>query len=667
MKKYFKFILIFAILACIAAGCAPKPKPAETPKESPPAPKEPQPAPTVEQPAAKPPVPEEGPAPLPEQPAGKTPFEVALYATDTFYRIDYPIEVTVMLRNNSSQTVALDKGINFLRGFVVNDVPKGLSEHGGGDAFEQPIAIPPGGFIGRKIDLAAYFDDFKKPGRYVVYWSDPELGQSEPIEMEITTYAMLMTDFGDIDIRLMPEVAPDAVAQFKRLANEGFYDDSVISGIQADSLVAVSPSDKNLQEYADKYAPLKQEAPTEGTTVGDVVVARQLDIQMLDRGRPEREEFLNSGAPSFFVQLMPGTSSGIKYTIFGKVFRGLEVLYDISHARQARGSQGQTLSRPAEEIRVSRVIIVDEALPAGRNPNIAPPASTPEAELSLSPQAEVFTYGEPINIQLTLKNPYNSSLELPSIGLKNGLKINRLEEKPGEEARRVEVETSPEFPEMFLPVSRGLLGPGAQVGLRLDITDICPAFAEGGKFEITWEAGGARTKPLTISIQKALFANITTSKGAFQAILFPAAAPLAVSRFRQLAAEGFYNDLPFYKVLNTPALALAQSGSKTGDSTGKAANLPDIPLEPAGRPFNVGTIGFSHTRANPDSGNSQYFMVTQIRADGAAALLRHYTIIGEIISARDEKGNPADYRTLLSKLTGEDKVVKIEISEKKTK
>jgi cyclophilin family peptidyl-prolyl cis-trans isomerase len=139
-----------------------------------------------------------------------------------------------------------------------------------------------------------------------------------------------------------------------------------------------------------------------------------------------------------------------------------------------------------------------------------------------------------------------------------------------------------------------------------------------------------------------------------------------VGRFRQLAQEGYYNGLPFYTVMNTPALSLAQSGSKTGDETGKA-DLPDIPLEPSDRQFNAGTIGLSRTGANPDSGNSQYFIVTQLRADGAAALYRRYTIIGEIISARDEKGNPADFRSLLAKLAKDDKVMKIEISERKTR
>jgi len=669
MKKCFTSVLVFAILACFAAGCAPKPKPAETPDESAAA-TVPQPAPpTAEKPAPpESPAPAEGPAPAAERPERKAPFEVALYATDTFYRIDHPMEVTLILKNTSRETIALDKGINFLGGFVINGNAKVLSQKGRDAVFEQPIAIPPSGFIGRRINLAAYFDEFKQPGHYTVYWSDPELGKSDSIEMEVTTYAMVMTDLGDIDICLLPKVAPDAVAQFKRLANDGFYDNSVISGIKANSMVAISPSEKNLEEYAGKYAPLKQETPTEVITMGDVVVARQLDIQMLDKNppQPEREEFLNSGSPSFFVQLVPGTPSGITYTVFGKVFRGLDVLYNISRARQARGSQGLTLARPAEEIRVSRVIIVDEAPPSGGNPNIAPPASAPEAEISVSPQEKAFTYGEPIDLLLTLKNPYDSSLELPSLGLKNGLKINRVEEKPGEEAERVQEALSPDFPEIFLPVSRGLLGPGEQIGLHVDIANICPAFASGGKFEIAWEAGGVKTKTLTIAIQKALFANITTSKGAFQAILFPETAPLAVGRFRQLAQEGYYNDLPVYKVINTPALSLAQSGSKTGDETGKA-NLPDIPLEPSDRLFNVGTIGFSRTGANPDSGNSQYFIVTQLRADGAAALHQRYTIIGEIISARDEKGNPADFRTLLAKLAKDDKVVKIEISEKKTR
>jgi cyclophilin family peptidyl-prolyl cis-trans isomerase len=359
--------------------------------------------------------------------------------------------------------------------------------------------------------------------------------------------------------------------------------------------------------------------------------------------------------------------AGINYTVFGNVFKGQDVLFNISHARPARGSQGQTLAVPAEAIHINRVVIVDGPMQANPAPNIAPKDAVPETELSLAPQQEAFTYGEPIILRLMLKNPYDSSLQLPSMGLAKNLKITRLEENPGGELRRTEEKTNPDFSEMFLPVSRGLLGPGAQVGVRLDITDACPAFADGGTFEISWEAGGIKTKPLTLRIQKSLFANIATTRGVFQAILYPEAAPLAVGRFKQLAEDGFYNGLPFYAVVKTPALSLAQAGSKSGDSTGKATNLPDIPLEQSDRPFDIGTIGFSHTRTNADSGSSQFFIITQIGADGSASLFRRYTVIGKIISARDEKGDPADYRALLSKLTAEDKVLKIEISAKKTK
>lgn len=655
------------IFACLAVGCGGGPAPAAPPAG---VPAHPETAP--EQPAAgkEPSAPKETASPETTPPKPPERFEVALYASETICRMDYPIEVTVVLRNISKDAVQFDRGINFPRGFRINEVPKGARERGQDSAYEQPLAIPPGGFVGFRCDLGEYFQDFASPGHYSVAWSDPDIGQARPVEIEVTEYALVVTDFGDFDMRLMPPVAPDAVEQFKRLVNQGFYDGALVSGIQAEKMAAFSPSENSLKEFAGRYPALKRETNTEIIGPGDVVVARQLDIPMLNRGLPERPEFLDSGTPSFFVQLMPAEPTGIKYTVFGRVFRGLDVLYSISRARAARNSQGQPLSFPAQPIRISRIIMVDKPSQVPRRINPAPTDAVPEAELALVPPADAFTYGEPINLQLSLRNPYDdTSLALPFTGLKKGLRVVRIEQEgTGENAKEnpAPVELNPDFLDMLLPVSGGLLAPGAQAGIRLDITDICQAFQQGGKFEITWEVGGIKTKPIVIQIQKSLFANITTSKGALQVLLFPQAAPLAVERFRLLAEQGFYENLPFCYVLNAPALALVQSGGKTGDPMGKAPGLPDMPLEPSNRPFKTGTVAFAHTAANPDTGSSQYFIVTNIRPDGAASLFRKYTIIGEVISAWDTQGKPLDYLALLSKLKTEDKIIKIEISEKKT-
>ena len=687
--KYIPLILIIAIIGYLSVGCKGGPAAAA---ESPPEDEGTAPATEQEATADKARIPPAEPVPAhaqadepvdvaaetsPEQPAEHPPLpektsllDVAIYPGDAIFRIDYPIEIRLVLRNKSPEPVVLERNINFLRGFEINDTPLGRAKYDREEEKSgQPIIIPPDGFTGVRVDLGKHFPSLRKPGNYKIRWSDPNLGSSQPLDIVVTDYVLLITDYGDIAFTLMPKVAPKTVAQFKRLVGQGFYEGSTIRGVKAYRMVVVNPPGENMAAFSDQIVPLEQETSTETITTGDVVVARQLDVERLSRGLPEREEFLNAGTPAFFVQLMPGASSrNMKYTVFGRVFRGLDVLNVISRARQARGSQGQKLFTPANEIKIKRAVLVEEDTPAVRRHAEAPEGARPRATLTISPPSEQITYGEPLNLRLTLNNPYDEPLHIPGeIGIKKGIKIFKLEPPPSGENKetvRRQVDINGDFPETLLPLSGGNLGPGGITGVNLDVTDLCPAFAEGGKFEIVWEGYGIETEPLTIKIQKSLFAKIITEKGTLEVILFEEAAPGAVARFAQLAREGFYDGLAFHRVINTPSLSLVQSGSPTGDETGKAEGEP-IPLEPSNRRFRVGTVGLARTPANPDSGSSQYFIITKIRADGAAALFRRYTQIGQVKAARDAGGKPTDFRIILGKIARGDKVIRVEISEKK--
>jgi cyclophilin family peptidyl-prolyl cis-trans isomerase len=652
--KYIPLILTIAIVGYLSVGCKGGPTAAEFPPEGT--------APAIEQEttADKAHIPPAEPVPAharpdepidvaaetsPEQPAEHPPrpeetslLDAAIYPGDAVFRIDYPIEIRLVLRNKSPEPVVLERNINFLRGFEINDTRLGRAKYDREEEkSEQPIIIPPDGFIGVRVDLGRHFPSLRKPGNYKIRWSDPNLGSSQPLDIVVTDYVLLTTDYGDIAFAL-------------------------------NRMVVVNPPGENIAAFSDQFAPLELETSTGTITTGDVVVARQLDVERLSRGLPEREEFLNAGTPAFFVQLMPGApSQNMKYTVFGRVFRGLDALNVISRARQARGSQGQKLFTPANEIKIKRAVLVEEDTPLVGHHAEAPEGARPQATLTISPPSEQITYGEPLNLRLTLSNPYDEPLHIPGeLGIKKGIKIFKLEHPSGEDKETVrrQVNISEDFPETLLPLSGGNLGPGGITGVNLDVTDLCPAFAEGGEFEIAWEDYGIETEPLTIKIQKSLFARIITEKGTLEVILFEEAAPGAVARFAQLGREGFYDGLTFHRVIDTPSLSLVQSGSPTGDETGKAEGGP-IPLEPGNRRFRVGTVGLARTPVNPDSGSSQYFIITKIRADGAAALFRRYTQIGQVKAARDAGGKPADFRAILGKIAGSDKVIRVEISEKK--
>ena len=104
-------------------------------------------------------------------------------------------------------------------------------------------------------------------------------------------------------------------------------------------------------------------------------------------------------------------------------------------------------------------------------------------------------------------------------------------------------------------------------------------------------------------------------------------APAHAERFRTLAAEGFYDNVPFHRVIDG---FMAQSGDPTGTGTG-GSQLPDLKSEFTTKTkFVRGTVGAART-AHPHSANSQFFIMFA----PAPSLDGQYTIFGEVIAGME--------------------------------
>jgi peptidylprolyl isomerase len=111
--------------------------------------------------------------------------------------------------------------------------------------------------------------------------------------------------------------------------------------------------------------------------------------------------------------------------------------------------------------------------------------------------------------------------------------------------------------------------------------------------------------------------------------LRPDLAPKHVEQIKTLARRGFYNDVPFHRVIEG---FMAQGGDPTGTGTG-GSDLPDIEAEfsqPSVARFLRGTCGMARTQ-NPNSANSQFF----IMFEPASSLDGQYTIWGQVVSGME--------------------------------
>jgi peptidylprolyl isomerase len=112
--------------------------------------------------------------------------------------------------------------------------------------------------------------------------------------------------------------------------------------------------------------------------------------------------------------------------------------------------------------------------------------------------------------------------------------------------------------------------------------------------------------------------------------LRPDLAPLHVERIKELASEGFYDDVVFHRVIDG---FMAQGGDPTGSGMG-GSDKPDLPAEFSKEPHVRGTASMARAQ-NPNSANSQFFLCL----DDCGFLDGQYTVWGEVVEGMEHVDN----------------------------
>ena len=125
-------------------------------------------------------------------------------------------------------------------------------------------------------------------------------------------------------------------------------------------------------------------------------------------------------------------------------------------------------------------------------------------------------------------------------------------------------------------------------------------------------------------IGKSVRALVATDKGAFTIELLPEDAPLTVDNFVTLARRGYFNGVPFHRVV--PNFVI-QGGDPRGDGNGGPGY--QIRDEMNTVPYDRGAVGMA--LSGRDTGGSQWFVThsPQPHLDGG------YTVFGRVVSGMD--------------------------------
>ena len=165
----------------------------------------------------------------------------------------------------------------------------------------------------------------------------------------------------------------------------------------------------------------------------------------------------------------------------------------------------------------------------------------------------------------------------------------------------------------------------------------------------------AQSLPANLDKQNAIV--IDTTKGRIVIKLRTDIAPKHAERIKQLAREGFYNNVPFHRVMDG---FMAQTGDgKNFDGTG-GSKYPNLKAEFSNVPFKRGVVGMARRGDSVDTANSQFFIMF---ADGAS-LDGQYTVIGEVVSGMDvvDKLKKAPPGSAGGSVTDPDKMVKVQVA-----
>ena len=135
--------------------------------------------------------------------------------------------------------------------------------------------------------------------------------QCEPDSIASLEVCVLKTNHGDIQFRFFEDAAPLTVDKFKNLVNEGFYDSLTFYRVVKDHVIQAGTNIDN--EISTVQAEFNQYPHV----VGTVGLARSEDP--------------NSGSTEFYICLIPRPHLDGKYTVFGQLMEGYDVLENIGN------------------------------------------------------------------------------------------------------------------------------------------------------------------------------------------------------------------------------------------------------------------------------------------------------------------------------------------------
>ena len=161
--------------------------------------------------------------------------------------------------------------------------------------------------------------------------------------------AVIRTSEGEMVAEFWPEVAPNTVENFKKLAHSGFYDGTafhrIVKGfmIQGGDPLTKDPAKESRYGTGDPGYKIKAEFNDRSHERGVLSMARSSDP--------------DSAGSQFFICLANVSRLDHQYTTFGKIIKGDDVLGKIGDTEVTMSDSGER-SKPTKRVTVESIKIV---------------------------------------------------------------------------------------------------------------------------------------------------------------------------------------------------------------------------------------------------------------------------------------------------------------------
>lgn len=187
--------------------------------------------------------------------------------------------------------------------------------------------------------------------------------EAKPASTNVLEVAVIKTSEGEMVVEFWSDVAPKTVENFKKLAKQGFYDGTASHRMIPNFMVQLGdpntkdPTKEAVYGQGDPGYKIEAEFNERKHVRGVLSMARSGD-PMERSGAMPRPQYANTAGSQFFICFGPTISLDDRYTTFGKVIKGDDVLGKIEKIPVELNPNTGERSKPKSRISVESIKIV---------------------------------------------------------------------------------------------------------------------------------------------------------------------------------------------------------------------------------------------------------------------------------------------------------------------